>query len=49
MTLVGYPVPDYSQIDLEQAGIAARFGSLTTEEESELVEYLAFLRSRRRR
>ncbi len=49
MGLAGYPVPDNSKAALEQAGVAARFGSLTSDEENELVEYLAFLRSRRRR
>jgi hypothetical protein len=49
MGLAGYPVPDHSLIDLKQVGLAARLGDLTREEENELVEYLAFLRSRRRR
>ena len=49
MGLAGYPVPDHSLIDLKQVGLAARLGSLTKEEENELVEYLAFLRSRKRR
>jgi transcriptional regulator with XRE-family HTH domain len=49
MMLAGYPIPGESKIDLEQAELAARFGSLTSEEESELTQYLAFLRSRQRR
>jgi HTH-type transcriptional regulator, competence development regulator len=49
MGLAGYPVPDHSLIDLKQVGLAARLGNLTREEENELVEYLAFLRSRKRR
>lgn len=46
--LAGYPVPDNSRSTIMQEGFAARIGQLTHEEETELLEYLEFLRSRRR-
>ncbi|HEX8178636.1 MAG TPA: helix-turn-helix transcriptional regulator [Pyrinomonadaceae bacterium] len=49
LELAGYPVPDHQGIAAEQAGLAARIGPVTDEEENALVEYLAFLRSRQRR
>jgi transcriptional regulator with XRE-family HTH domain len=47
MHLAGYPVPETDKAS--SARLAARIGPLTREEEDELVDYLAFLRARRRR
>lgn len=51
MELAGYPVPKVqsaeSQFTLDT--FAARVGGVTEEEEEALVEYLQFIRSRRRR
>jgi HTH-type transcriptional regulator, competence development regulator len=48
LELAGYPVPDNARAAAEQESMAARIGPLTPREEKELIEYLAFLRSRRR-
>jgi HTH-type transcriptional regulator, competence development regulator len=48
LELAGYPVPDTSRGAAEQESVAARIGPLTPREEKELIEYRAFLRSRRR-
>lgn len=48
LELAGYPVP-VQRDDVREAGLAARIGPVTDEEEDALVEYLAFLRSRQRR
>ena len=48
LQLAGYPVP--KQRDSDSLGrLAARIGPVTKAEEDALVEYLEFLRSRRRR
>jgi len=47
MQLVGYPVPRYTEPST--ARLAARIGPVTEEEEQELIDYLAFLRSRRQK
>jgi transcriptional regulator with XRE-family HTH domain len=47
MRLVGYPVP--GEEEEESADLAARIGPVTEEEEEELIDYLKFLRSRRKR
>jgi len=46
MELAGYPVPKMSAQPAE--AMAARIGSVTREEEDALVEYLQFLRQRKR-
>lgn len=48
LELAGYPVPDSSRNVAEQESMAARIGPMTAREEKEIIEYLAFLRSRRR-
>ncbi|HZT03270.1 MAG TPA: helix-turn-helix transcriptional regulator [Steroidobacteraceae bacterium] len=50
MELAGYPVPKSTAATSQAAGdtIAARIGSVTKEEEDALVEYLQFLRLRKR-
>ena len=47
MQLAGYPVPEASESSATR--FAARVGPVTREEEEELIDYLAFLRSRRNR
>lgn len=47
MQLAGYPVPGDTESSTER--LAARIGPVTEEEEQELTDYLAFLRSRRNR
>jgi transcriptional regulator with XRE-family HTH domain len=47
MELAGYPVPQTHGEPPPEA-MAARFGSVTREEEDALVEYLQFLRQRKR-
>lgn len=47
LALAGYPVPGEERHTAIHSGLAARLGSVTAEEEDELVEYLEFLRSRR--
>jgi transcriptional regulator with XRE-family HTH domain len=49
LELAGYPVPDNARVAVEHEGLAARIGPLTADEENELLQYLEFLRSRRRR
>lgn len=46
MRLVGYPVP--GEEEKAESDIAARIGPVTEEEEDELIDYLKFLRSRRK-
>lgn len=50
MELAGYPVPGVADGDAPPAldRVAARIGTVTKAEEDALVEYLEFLRSRRR-
>ncbi len=48
MKLAGYPVPEIDGGDDDQGSIASRIGPVTPEEEESLIEYLAFLRSRRK-
>ncbi len=47
--LAGYPVPGAETNGDDQTGLAARIGHVTRREEDALVEYLEFLRARRRR
>jgi HTH-type transcriptional regulator, competence development regulator len=47
MELAGYPVPQ-TVAELAPETMAARIGSVTREEEDALVEYLQFLRQRKR-
>ena len=51
MELAGYPVPKPQSAESWFAGdaFAARIGAVTAEEEEALVEYLQFIRSRKRR
>lgn len=45
MKLAGYPVPEISD---QPPGLYSRIGTMTKDEEDKVVEYLAFLRSRRK-
>jgi transcriptional regulator with XRE-family HTH domain len=47
MELAGFPVPNNSG-SAPAEGVAARIGRVTQEEEEALVEYLQFIRSRKR-
>jgi HTH-type transcriptional regulator, competence development regulator len=47
MRLIGYPVPGEDD-EQSSSDIAARLGPVTEAEEDELVDYLRFLRSRRK-
>jgi transcriptional regulator with XRE-family HTH domain len=47
MGLAGYPMPQ-TNAESQPETMAARFGSVTREEEDALVEYLQFLRQRKR-
>lgn len=47
MELAGFPVPNSSGSS-QRGGMAARMGLVTAEEEEALVEYLRFIRSRKR-
>lgn len=47
--LAGYPVPGSDTGAADQTRLAARIGHVTSEEEDALVEYLEFLRTRRRK
>lgn len=47
LRLAGYPVPGTDSA-AEQSSLAARIGPVTNHEEEALVEYLEFLRSRRK-
>ncbi|MDE0142858.1 MAG: helix-turn-helix transcriptional regulator [Caldilineaceae bacterium] len=51
MELAGFPVPKAPSAESQTARdtFAARIGAVTEEEEEALVEYLQFIRSRRRR
>lgn len=51
MDLAGYPIPRAPTAELPTANdtFAARIGAVTEEEEEALVDYLLFIRSRRRR
>ncbi len=51
MELAGYPVPKDRSAEGQSSlsSFAARIGTVTVEEEEALVEYLQFIRSRRRR
>ena len=51
MELAGYPVPGAQSTESRFAvgNLAARIGAVTEEEEEALVEYLQFIRSRKRR
>jgi transcriptional regulator with XRE-family HTH domain len=52
MELAGYPTAQIAQQDHPPAGrnrVADRIGAVTSAEEDALVEYLAFLRSRRKK
>ena len=51
MELAGYPVPGVQSVESSFAigNFAARIGVVTEEEEEALVEYLQFIRSRKRR
>lgn len=49
MELAGYPTTNTDAPSSRQSRIAARLGDVTSEEADELVEYLAFLRSRRKK
>lgn len=48
LDLAGYPVPGANNAD-SQTGLAARIGLVTSEEEDAIVEYLEFLRTRRKK
>lgn len=48
MKLVGYPVPDPLSLE-ESSPLHSRIGPTSPEEEEELIEYLAFLRSKRKK
>jgi HTH-type transcriptional regulator, competence development regulator len=48
MELAGYPVPKPTKATREPDTVAGRIGSVTKEEEDALVEYLQFLRQRKR-
>lgn len=49
MKLAGYPVLDEAKNDPAQTSFASRIGPVTPDEETALVEYLNFLRSRGKR
>lgn len=49
LELAGYPVPGRSNEATSYSRLASRLGPTTKEEEDALLEYLEFLRSRRRR
>jgi len=49
MELAGYPTTNADTLSSRQSRIAARLGDVTSEEEDALVEYLEFLRSRRKK
>ncbi len=47
--LAGYPVPSEGAADSENSASRSRLGPVTREEEDALVEYLEFMRSRKKR
>ena len=49
MKSAGYPVPGEGEGQDRELGFAARIGPVTSEEEDDLIEYLEFLRSKRKR
>jgi transcriptional regulator with XRE-family HTH domain len=49
MRFAGYPVPGENKREQRAARMSGPFADLTEEEEAALTEYLAFLRTRRRR
>lgn len=49
MRFAGYPVPGENKREQRAARMSGPFADLTEEEEAELTEYLAFIRTRRRR
>lgn len=49
LRLVGYPVPDESENNPHRTAFASRIGAITQEEEEELLNYLEFLRSKRKK
>lgn len=49
MGLAGYPVPNQTTDETSQLRFSSRIGPVTSDEESALIEYLAFLRSRGQR
>lgn len=49
MKLAGYPVLEEATNNTDHTGFASRIGPVTPEEETALVEYLNFLRSRGKR
>lgn len=49
LSLAGYPVPSADADTAYQTGLTARVGNVTQDEENALVEYLEFLRARRRK
>lgn len=48
MELAGFPVPNGANTSGSSANMAARIGPVTRDEEAALVEYLQFIRSRKR-
>lgn len=48
MELAGFPVPEASGAPSASAGSNARIGPVTADEEASLIEYLQFIRSRKR-
>jgi transcriptional regulator with XRE-family HTH domain len=49
MRSAGYPMPGENKREQRAARMSGPFADLTEEEEAELTEYLAFIRTRRRR
>lgn len=49
MRLAGYPVPGENEREQRAARMSGPFIDLSEEEEAELTDYLAFIRTRRRR
>jgi transcriptional regulator with XRE-family HTH domain len=48
MELAGYPIPEGLDVTPAAQRVAARIGSVTRDEEEALVQYLQFIRSRKR-
>lgn len=49
LDLAGYPVPGADNSTSKQSSLASRIGHVTNDEEDALVEYLEFLRTRRKK
>ena len=49
LDLAGYPVPGADNSTANQSALAARIGHVTNDEEDAIVEYLEFLRARRKK